>query len=334
VSRIGCALVAFGIFVVGALTTATWLLTVILGGSTGTGSPLVPLGIVVLLVVVIGALGSFRAFGRLARPVAEIIDATQRLADGELTARVAPTGPRPTRQLGESFNRMAERLAAAEDRRRALLADVSHELRTPLTVIGGGLEAMLDGVHPPDAAHLEPLVEETRVLSRLIDDLGTLSLSESGALELRRERVDPSDLITDVVAAFETAAARTGVSLSAHPAPDLPELWADPVRLREVLSNVVANALRHTPAGGRVSVSANATPEAVELVVADTGEGIARELLPTVFDRYLRSDSGGSGLGLAIARSLVRAHGGTIMAESAGIAGQGTRIRVRLPLDD
>jgi two-component system sensor histidine kinase BaeS len=302
----------------------------LLGRPVGSVDWLVPVAIGALAIVAIGAFGAFRAFGRLAAPVAELMDATERLADGDLAARVAVAGPPPVRRLAGSFNRMADRLAAAEDRRRALLADVSHELRTPLTVIGGGLEAIVDGVHPADPAHLEPLIEETRVLSRLIEDLRTLSLSEAGALELRREPVDAGELVEEVASAFEATAVKAGVTIGATAEPGLPAVDADPVRIREVLSNVVANALRHTPRGGSVALVATAAGDGVELVVTDTGEGIPADALDAVFDRYQRSDRGGSGLGLAIARSLVEAHGGTIAAESRG-PGSGTSIRVRLP---
>jgi two-component system sensor histidine kinase BaeS len=326
--------VAFGVFAVGALSILAWLVAAILGGSARALDWVVPLALGALAVIVVGAFGAFRTFGRLAMPVAEVMDATERLADGDLEVRVEVAGPPPVRRLAGSFNRMAERLAAAEDRRRALLADVSHELRTPLTVIGGGLEAIVDGVHPADAAHLDPLIEETRVLSRLIEDLRTLSLSEAGALELRREEVDAGELVEEVAAAFDATAVRAGVSIQAIAAPDLPPMRVDPIRVREVLSNLVTNAIRHTPTGGVVVLSARATePEWLELTVTDTGEGIPPDALGAVFDRYQRSDRGGSGLGLAIARSLVVAHGGTITAESSG-TGRGTTIRLRIPVEN
>jgi two-component system, OmpR family, sensor histidine kinase BaeS len=333
VRRIGCALVAFGLFAVGGLSIVAWLIAAILGGSTRALDWVVPLALGALAVIAIGAFGAFRTFGRLARPVAEVMDATERLADGDLEARVEVSGPPPVRRLAGSFNRMAQRLAAAEDRRRALLADVSHELRTPLTVIGGGLEAIVDGVHPADAAHLEPLIEETRVLSRLIEDLRTFSLSEAGALALRREEVDAGELVDEVAAAFEATAVRAGLSIRAGADPDLPPIRVDPIRVREVLSNLMTNAIRHTPTGGAVVLSARSTePDWLELTVTDTGEGIPPHVLGAVFDRYQRSDRGESGLGLAIARSLVVAHGGTIVAESTG-TGQGTTIRIRIPVD-
>jgi signal transduction histidine kinase len=333
VQRIGCVIVAFTTFVVGAVTILTWLVALVLGGSsTAPLAWLVPLTLGAFGVVVVGSAVSFRLFGRLARPVAEVMDATERLADGDLQARVEERGPPPVRRLARSFNRMADRLATAEDRRRALLADVSHELRTPLTVVRGGIEAIIDGVHPADEAHLGPLLDETTVLSRLVDDLRTLSLSEAGALELRRERIDIDELVEDVVEAFGRQASSAGVSLTADAPDDLPEIDADPVRIREVLANLVANALRHTPAGGRIVLSAVAADDLVELHVTDSGEGIPPDALANVFERYERSDRGGSGLGLAIARSLVAAHGGTIAAESQG-PGRGTTISVTLPIE-
>jgi signal transduction histidine kinase len=323
-------LIAFGVFVVGAVSVVAWLIALLLGRGSATADWLVPLAIGAFIVVLV-ALAATRMFGRFAAPVAEIVDAIERLADGDLAARVTVAGPPPVRRLAGSFNRMADRLATAEDRRRALLADVSHELRTPLTIVGGGLEAMIDGVHPADAAHLEPLIEETRVLSRLIDDLRTFSLSEAGALELRRERLDTADLLEDVAAAHEPVAERAGVAIEVDAPAALPPLDADPIRVREVLANLIANAIRHTPAGGHIRLSATATSDEVELVVSDTGEGIPAEEVGYVFERYRRSDRGGSGLGLAIARSLVAAHGGSITAESRG-PGTGTTIRVGLPI--
>src|SRR5829696_3530428 len=205
---------------------------------------------------------------------------------------------------------MAARLEADEHQRRTLLADVTHELRTPLAVVRGNVEAILDGIHPADEPHLGAILDETRVLDRLIEDLRTLALSEAGALSLHREPTDVSIL-----------AAAAGVELVTATDDDVPPLELDPVRIREVLGNLVANALRHTPSGGRVEIEARArgagADTALELVVRDTGTGIDAELLPHVFERFSRgSASAGSGLGLAIARSLVELHGGTIAASA------------------
>jgi two-component system sensor histidine kinase BaeS len=229
---------------------------------------------------------------------------------------------------------MAERLDRSRDDRRSMLADVTHELRTPLTVLGGGLEAMIDGVHPADAEHLAPLLAETVVMRRLLDDLRTLSLAEAGALPIYREPADLRALADHVVASARTLAAAKGVTATADGDASL-VTSVDPVRVREILGNLVANAVRHTPSGGSVTVTVRSVGGDAILDVTDTGEGIRAEDLERVFERYeRRSDLGGSGLGLAIVRDLASAHGGSVEVASDGIAGRGSRFRVRLPLRD
>jgi two-component system OmpR family sensor kinase/two-component system sensor histidine kinase BaeS len=226
---------------------------------------------------------------------------------------------------------MTERLAANEELRRNLLADVAHDLKTPLSVIRGNVEGVLDGVYPPDDAHLRTVVEETVVMLRLLDDLQTLSTAEAGMLQLHREAVAPGRLVDDVVAAFRARAAEKGIELSGQATPGLPAIEADPVRIGEVLANLVANAIRHTPKGGSVRVDADHAGDGVTFVVADTGPGIPLEQLPQVFDRFVKSsDSGGAGLGLAIAKRLVEAHRGRIEARSPETGG--AEVRFTLPL--
>ncbi|OGT28637.1 MAG: hypothetical protein A2Z17_06655 [Gammaproteobacteria bacterium RBG_16_66_13] len=269
----------------------------------------------------------------LALPLRDLIDAAGRVEAGDLSARVPERGPRELRALARAFNAMLDRLKANERQRRRLLADVTHELRTPVAVIQGNLEAMLDGVYPADEGHLAPVLEETRVLSRLIDDLRTLSLAESGALELNREATDLAVLAGEVVAAFRSQASAAGVTLHSEVRDDLPLVEIDPLRLREVLANLTANGLRHTASGGSVRITGRLDPSGkkVELSVVDTGRGIPPEDLPHIFDRFYKSaDSPGSGLGLSIARNLVALHGGDIRAESS--PGVGTTIRFHLPL--
>jgi signal transduction histidine kinase len=269
---------------------------------------------VVFLVVLLGA----RAGRRFAAPVADVMDAADRVAAGDYTARVQERGPREVQRLGRAFNEMTERLGTNEDRRRQLLADVAHELRTPLSVIQANLEAIVDGLYPTDDAHLRPVLEETRTMSRLLDDLQTLSTAEAGALRLHREPVEPRRLVDTAVAAFSIRAKESGVTVEGRVADELPTIDVDPTRIGEVLANVLSNALRHTSRGGRVVVSADATDGDVAFAVVDTGPGIAPEQLPHVFDRFSKSPgSPGAGLGLAIAKSLVRAHGGAIAAESS-----------------
>ncbi len=193
---------------------------------------------------------------------------------------------------------MAERLDRSRDDRRALLADVTHELRTPLTVISGGLEAMLDGVHPMDEDHISPILAEATVMDRLLDDLRTISLAEAGALPLHREPVDLVEIAADVLAAQRTVAEARRVAL-VRAGDATVEADVDPVRVREILVNLVANAVRHTSAGGSVTVEARSLGADALLTVTDTGEGIPPEELDRVFDRFhRRSDAGGSGLGL------------------------------------
>jgi two-component system sensor histidine kinase BaeS len=272
-----------------------------------------------------------RAVRRMAAPVGDVMEAADRVAAGDYAVRLQERGPREMRRLARSFNAMAEKLQAGEHQRRNLLADVTHELRTPLSVIRGNLEGLLDGVYPADRAHVEPVLEETRVMSRLLEDLQTLSTAEAGALRLHRELLDPADLVEDAVAAFRSSAAAGGVDLEQRVAPGIPPVEADPVRIGEVLANLLQNSVRHTPVGGSVILEAERAEDGgVAFTVTDTGPGIPAEDLPHVFDRFVKSsDSGGAGLGLAIAKSLVEAHGGTITAKSE--PGRGTTIRFVLP---
>lgn len=300
--------------------------TVQLPASPDPGGPplfLVPLVVIVALVL----LG--RTFRSIARPVGDLIEAAGRVEAGSYDTRVAERGPREMRSLAHAFNAMAARLEANESQRKQLLADVTHELRTPLTVMQGNVEALLDGVHPADSAHIGTILEETKVLSRLIDDLRTLSLAESGALALHREAADVAGIARDVVAAFTDQAHRGEVALGSS-ASGSTIADVDPVRVREVLVNLVANALRYTPPAGSVAIEMRALADAIEVAVSDTGSGIAADAIDGIFDRFSRStDSPGAGLGLAIAKGLVEAHGGTIRASSA--PGQGTRIVFTLP---
>jgi two-component system OmpR family sensor kinase/two-component system sensor histidine kinase BaeS len=213
-----------------------------------------------------------------------------------------------------------------------MLADVSHELRTPLSVVQGNLEALVDGVHPADEAHLAAILDETKVLSRLVEDLRTLSLAESGALALHRESIDVGTLVRETVASFASQAEPVAVSLDAVVSSDLPQVDADPVRAREILSNLIANALRYTPHGGSVHVSASGDGAGVAIAVRDTGAGIEPDRIDRIFDRFYKSpESRGAGLGLAIAKQLVLAHGGQISASS--VIGEGTEVRFTLPAE-
>jgi two-component system sensor histidine kinase BaeS len=204
--------------------------------------------------------------------------------------------------------------------RRQLMADVAHELRTPLAILQGRIEGLIDGVYPRDDARLGELLGETQHLSRLVEDVRTLANAEAGALDLRKERIDPAELIRDAAAAMPTP-------VKIDVPDDVPAIEVDPVRIREVLWNLLANAAEHAP-DGEVSVSARARARDVMIVVRDNGPGIPAEELPRVFDRFHKGrHSRGTGLGLSIARKLVLAHGGDIRVESA----EGTTVTVTLP---
>jgi two-component system OmpR family sensor kinase/two-component system sensor histidine kinase BaeS len=294
---------------------------------------LAPFASVAGVSLLVGFVATARAARRVAGPVADVMDAAERVSHGDYGVRVQEQGSRHTRRLARSFNTMAERLEAAETARQDLFADVAHELRTPLSVIRGSLEGIVDGLYPADEEHLGPAVHETEVMARLLEDLGTLSTAEAGALRLHREPTDPGRLMADTAAAFQGQAAAAGVELHTQTGRGLPEIDVDPVRIKEVLANLVQNAIRVTPSGGTVGVSTR-TSEAggeIEFAVEDTGPGIPPEELPHVFDRFVKSaESRGAGLGLAIAKSLVEAHGGRIAVQSE--PANGTTVRFTLPL--
>jgi signal transduction histidine kinase len=327
VRRVAFGLIVFVAFLAGTIALATALVSRALGVR---GGPLLGASLVGLAVLVGGLVVVVRIVRGAAAPLGDVMEAADRVAAGDYGARVQPRGPGEVRRLGEAFNQMAERLGGAEERRRSLFADVAHELRTPMSVIRGSAEGMLDGIYPPDRSHLQTVLDETVVMALLLDDLQTLSTAEAGALRLHTEPTAPAALVADAVAAFRGTAHQRGVELSGDAAPDLPALDVDPVRIGEVLSNLMTNALRHTPRGGEVAVRADITPAGVAFTVTDDGPGIPVADLPRVFDRFWKSaDSGGSGLGLAIAKHLVEAHGGTIAADSG--PGRGTTVRVTLP---
>jgi two-component system sensor histidine kinase BaeS len=302
------------------------------------GSILAQVGPLPAVITVLGGVLALFAIGRglrgAARSLDRIVEAAGRVQDGDYSVRIGEVESDVPAivSLGVSFDTMVTRLEADERQRRTLLSDVSHELRTPLTVISGNLEAMLDGVHPADEAHLAPILEETRVMSRLIDDLRTLAESEAGTLALHPEPTDPDVLIDEVVRSFGPSAGTAGVTVRAEVTGDLPIIELDPVRIREVIANLVANAIRHTPRDGSVTVAAAVDGrDRLTIRVRDTGAGIDPAIGAHVFDRFVKgSGSRGSGLGLAIARYLVEAHGGTLVVESTG--SDGTTFRATLPI--
>ena len=291
-----------------------------------------PFILAALGLIIIGFLTLGRALRRMTSPLDDVMDAAGRVAEGDYAARVDVRGPREVRDLARAFNTMAAHLQVNDEQRRNLMADVAHELRTPLTVIQGNLEGLLDGIYPRDDEHLTSILEETRILSRLIDDLRTLALAESGALKLQKESTDLNALIRDVVASFQSQADAAQVTLMTETETTLPAIEIDPARIREVLSNLLSNALRYTPGGGAIRVKGALEPSQprVTVAVSDSGAGIAADDLPHIFDRFYKShDSRGTGLGLTIAKNLVEAHGGDISAQSE--PDHGTTICFTLP---
>jgi signal transduction histidine kinase len=285
--------------------------------------------VAITVIVLAGLLASARWLWRSTRSIGALMDAADRVAGGDYATRVGAVPARPLQRLAGSFDEMTERLQTNERRRRELLADVAHELRTPLQAIRGSVEGMLDGLYPADAEHLRPVLERTDVMARLLDDLRTLSMAEAGVLELHRETVAPRAVIDDTASAFRIEADEAGVTIDVVADDTVPTIEVDPVRLAEILSNLVANALRYTPRGGTVTIRSAAADGHTVFEVDDTGPGIPPEQLPFIFDRFVRSaDRGGTGLGLAIAKRLVEAHDGTISAGPA--PGGGTRVRVEL----
>jgi two-component system OmpR family sensor kinase/two-component system sensor histidine kinase BaeS len=294
----------------------------------------------VVLIVVVGSLLS----RRLSAPLQHLATAARAVAAGDLNQQVEVAGSTEVAQVGQAFNEMTAALQEAETLRQNLVADVAHELRTPISVLQGNLWAILNDAYPLEKAEISRLYDETRLLSRLVEDLRELALADAGQLHPNLRPTDIAQIIRHTVDNFGLAAEVQEVTLNVQLPDDLTLAQADPDRVAQVLRNLLVNALRHTPSGGSVTVSVSYTIRTLEIAIADTGEGIAPENLPHVFERFWRADpartrSGigsreqpvrGTGLGLSIAQSLVEAQGGRIWVEST--PGEGTVFRFTLPL--
>lgn len=270
-----------------------------------------------------------RKISRTFAPLEGVMDAAGRVAQGDYSVRVAAGGPPDVQGVVTAFNTMTERLATNETQRKHLLSDIAHELRTPLAIVHGTIEGMIDEVYPKDTAHLSPLLDQTRAISRLLDDLQTVATAEAGMLTLHRSETDLADLVGEVGATWTPIADRRGIALHTIEASPV-RVDIDAGRIRQVLDNLVANAVRYTPEGGTITLGLERAGNGARMVVRDTGRGMPAGEADQMFERFVKSaDSGGSGLGLAIARSLVEAHGGAIAATSA--PGQGTTVTITLP---
>ncbi len=282
---------------------------------------------------------------RMSRPLVNLTTATRAVAAGNLSVRVPARYPGEVGELAAAFNTMAEDLARADELRRNMTADVAHELRTPLSVIRGKLEGVLDGIYPATSEHLEPILEETELLTHLVEDLRLLALAEAGQLTLEKRAMDVGDMLRDTQVNFGPQAADRGVTLALDLPAELPQVVGDWRRIAQVLGNLLTNALRHTPEGGCVTLSASVSVPPppmggagggeVRVTIADTGIGIPPPNLPYIFERFWRGDksrsraSSETGLGLAIAKQLVEMHGGTISVEST--PGAGSKFWFTLP---
>lgn len=291
-----------------------------------------------LLVSVAAALAlSWYLSRRVYRSATELAHAATVIADGRYDFRVgAPRLGKEFDEIAVAFNTMAHSLGRVEHSRRQMLADLAHEMRTPVAIVEAYLEALEDGVKSLDDDAIAVLRDQSRRLTRLSKDVAALSDAEHRARTIDARWTSTARLVTTATTVWEPRYRAKGVTLTATMAADLPDVWADPERLGQVLANLLENGLRHTPTGGSVVIGARATHRDVTVVVSDTGDGVSSEHLPHLFDRFYRVDAardrvhGGAGIGLAIAKALVDGHGGSIRADSRGL-GQGTTFTVSLP---
>lgn len=274
----------------------------------------------------------------MTQPMRDMATAAQQMERGDYTRRVETRSRDEVGQLAVAFNRMAGELENVEHLRRDLVANVSHELKTPISALRAHLENLLDGVERPEPETLQVMLAQSERLGRLVDQLLELSRLESGDVPMRRESLPLRPLVARVLSEIKVTRANRDVDLAELVPDDLPPVFADPERVHQVLFNLLDNAVRFTPAGGRITVTASRRNGSIDVTVADTGPGIEPEHLPRLFERFYRvdqarsRDDGGTGIGLAIARSVVEAHGGRIWAESE--LGRGSTFTFELPVAD
>jgi signal transduction histidine kinase len=271
----------------------------------------------------------------ITKPIRELTSATHAMASGQLGQQVTVRSKDEIGELAQSFNKMNDDLARSFNLRKQMTADIAHELRTPLSLIIGHAEAVNDGVLPPTHENFEIIREEAERLEKLVNDLRTLSLADAGELSLDFQPVDVNKLLSDIKTHYMVQFNQKRISLDLEPAADILKVNLDPVRFSQVLMNILDNALRYTPDGGRVAISTKQLKGVVEIAIHDSGEGVTPEEASHLFDRFYRADEsrtrddGGSGLGLAIAKSIVEMHKGRVWAESE--KGKGLRTIIQLP---
>src|SRR5215216_5242690 len=274
----------------------------------------------------------------LTRPIRELTRATHAVSEGDLSQQVPVRSSDELGELAQAFNKMSSELSRSVNSRKQMTADIAHELRTPLSLILGHAEAVHDGVLPPSRENFEIIREEATRLEHLVNDLRILSLADAGELSISLQTVEPQRLFQDVSSSYQYQAQRKNISLEVAIAAPLSNIEVDPGRMTQVLTNILDNALRHTPEGGKIVLSARQIDDQVELTVQDSGPGLKKADLDRIFDRFYRTDAsrqrdgvfpGGSGLGLAIAKSIVQEHSGQLSAESE--EGKGLNIIIALP---
>ena len=283
---------------------------------------LFPVGIISFILAMFLVVVSILLVRRFVDPLAGVIFAARAVATGKLNTRIPTEGPQDLRSLSESFNEMAASLERNDRERRDLLADIAHELRTPLSVIRGRLEGIVDGIYPENGPQVSMALEQTYLMQRLVDDLRLLTLVETGQLAFDKRDVNVNDVIDRVTEMFSAEAQQKNISLAFNKKAENLPVVLDPQRFEQILSNLVGNAIRYVPQGGKVWIAADATQDGVKITVNDNGKGMSAEDLPYIFDRFWRKEksrsraAGGTGLGLAIAKQLVEAQGGRIEAKN------------------
>jgi two-component system, OmpR family, sensor histidine kinase BaeS len=279
----------------------------------------------------------------ITRPLRELTRATHAVSEGDLSQQVTVRSNDELGELAKAFNKMSTELSRSVNARKQMTADIAHELRTPLSLILGHAEAVHDGVLPPTPENFEIIREEATRLEHLVNDLRTLSLADAGELTITPQIIEPERLIQEVAALYQFETQKKNIALDLDIATHLPNIEVDPGRMTQVLTNILDNATRHTPTGGRIVLSVKQVGDQVELAIQDSGPGLKAEELERIFERFYRADASrqredggsGSGLGLAIAKSIVQAHNGQLSAESdivsAGATGKGLKIKILLP---
>jgi signal transduction histidine kinase len=294
---------------------------------------------IIIGVTIIGIVVGVISSRGLTAPLSKLAEAAKAIGSKDLGRRVEIMGSDEVKAVAQAFNDMAAELEQAETLRHNLLTDVAHELRTPITVIQGNLRAILDDVYELDKAEIARLYEQTRHLSRLVEDLRDLSHAEANQLRLNVAQVEVASWLEATAAAFVPIAKEKSIDLQVNISESAAAIQADQARLTQCLQNLLNNAIMHTPPNGSITIQAEQTPGELRLQITDTGSGIAPEHLPHIFNRFYRADparsreTGGTGLGLSITHALIKAHGGEITATSEG-AGKGSQFTIRLPISE